>query len=386
MNDERNNYDFNNKRNNQRSYPSYVIVSLTSGLIGALIFAMIFRPISLPLKKEINKENEQRQNITIETSEDPNIPEVVAQKTMESVVGITTRQVRESNDLFFGPTRQLVEGTGSGVLVSSDGYILTNSHVIAGGKAEDMKVLFIDGSEKDGNLVWQDRTLDLAIIKVEGEGLKAAELGNSDEVNIGEVAIAIGNPLGLEFERTVTSGIISGLNRSLQISEDGSMEGLIQTDASINSGNSGGPLLNKEGKVIGINTLKIKSVEGMGFAQPINLVKPVIDQIITKGEFIGAYIGITGEDAVRYQKASGIDFGVEYGVLIREVKKDLPAEKAGLKPGDIITSINGDKVESLQGLRKILYRFKPGESINLGIVRDKQTLDINLELTSMDKK
>ncbi len=371
------------EKQKQRSYPSYVLISLASGLVGALIFAVIFggKGVRTGFEEKIIKP--QTKSVTIETSDESNIPEAVAEKTMGSVVGITSKQIRERNDFFFGPMQQLIEGVGSGIIVSSDGYIVTNSHVIANGKAEELNVLFIDGSEKEASVVWYDDTLDLAVIKVDAENLAPAELGDSDKIKIGETAVAIGNPLGLEFERTVTAGIVSGLNRTLQVSAESNMEGLIQTDASINSGNSGGPLLNKEGKVIGINTLKIQSVEGMGFAQPINLVKPVIDQITATGTFDDAYIGIIGEDAMRYQKAKGADLGIEYGTLITAVQKDSPADKAELKPGDVITSINGDKVESFQGLRKLLYKYKPGESVVLGIVRDKQSTDINVTLAGL---
>lgn len=370
-----------NKDKRQRSYPSYVLVGLASALIGALIFALVIEG-----REKIYRSLNQPQNkITINAKDNYSIAEAVAEKTMASVVGITTKEVRESRDIFFGTTRQLVEGVGSGIIVSSDGYILTNSHVVADGRAQDIRALFIDGTEIEANLVWNDQSLDLAVIKVEANDLHVAELGNSDEVKIGEPAIAIGNPLGLEFERTVTSGIISGMNRTIAVSENSNMEGLIQTDASINSGNSGGPLLNKDGKVVGINTLKIQTGEGMGFSQPINIVKPIVEQIINTGTFEEAYLGIYAEDVLRYQKTTGKDFGVNFGSLIVQVEKDSPADKAGLKPGDIITSINGDNIETFQGLRKALYKFKPGESIKLGVVRDKQSKDIDVELEDTNK-
>lgn len=372
----------NSKAEKQRSYPSYVLVGLASAVAGGLIFASLFsnadklNPVS----------NSQPQNkVTINAKDNYSIPEAVAEKTMPSVVGITTRQVRESNDLFFGTRSQLVEGVGSGVVLSADGYILTNSHVIADGKAQDVKVLFMDGNEMEASMIWNDVLLDLAVLKVEAENLTAAELGDSDKIKIGQPAVAIGNPLGLEFERTVTSGIISGANRTFAVTDNFKMEGLIQTDASINNGNSGGPLLDQEGKVIGINTLKLMTVEGMGFAQPINIAKPVIDQILKTGQFEEAYIGIHGEDVLRYEKITGRDFGVDYGTLITQVLRNSPAEKAELKPGDVITSINGDRIESFQSLKRALYKFKPGETIIFGIVRDRQSLDIDVELESVQE-
>ena len=369
--------DDTNKGKNKKKYSKYVLTSLVSGAIGALLFSSVFASNI--------KENDNASDITIAASEDTSIPEAVAEKTMESVVGITTKQVQTQRDLFNGLKEEVVEGVGSGVIISEDGYILTNSHVVSDGSAQDVKVLFEDGSEKDAQLIWNDATLDLAVIKADAKGLKPASLGDSDKINIGETAIAIGNPLGLEFERTVTSGIISGLNRSLQVSDAYSMEGLIQTDASINSGNSGGPLLNKQGEVIGINTLKIQSGEGMGFAQPINIAKPFIDEIIKTGTFEDVYLGIYGGDALKYQKTTGEDIGTDRGVIVTAVEEESPSDIAGIKPGDIIVSINGDNVDSFQNLKETLCKYKPGETIKVGVIRDKQSEDINIELVGKDK-
>ncbi|MDO5707108.1 MAG: trypsin-like peptidase domain-containing protein [Andreesenia angusta] len=374
-------YYNNSKKYHQhkKKYPSYVLISMTSGIIGALIFASVFSVGNNLIK---NKSNMPAKNITIAAKgEDINITQAVADKAMDSVVGIITKEIRERNDIFTGPSQSLIEGTGSGVIVSDDGYILTNSHVIANNRAEEIKVLFKDGSEKDGRVIWNDNSLDLAVIKVEAKNLRAADLGDSDKLKIGETAIAIGNPLGLEFERTVTSGIVSGLNRSLPVQNGNSMEGLIQTDASINSGNSGGPLLNSKGQVIGINTLKLQSVEGMGFAQPINTVKSVIDEIKKNGGFEEAYIGIYGEDVLKYQKITGRDLGTETGVLITQIANNSPAEQADLKPGDIILNIEDQEIKSLQGLKKELYKYKPGEKIFIKILRDKAEMKVNIDLS-----
>ncbi len=369
------------KKKKERSYPSYVLVSLTSGIIGALIFASVFSAGNGAAGK--NADNPGGGNITIAASEDMNVPQAVAEKTMDAVVGITTKEVREQNSLFTGPVQQVVEGVGSGIVVDENGYILTNSHVVANGDAKDIKVLFSDGNEKEANVIWNDPSLDLAVIKVDAKGLKTAELGDSDDIQIGETAIAIGNPLGLDFERTVTSGIVSGLNRSISVSDSGTaMEGLIQTDASINSGNSGGPLLNSEGKVIGINTLKIQSSEGMGFAQPINLVKSVINEIVNTGSFEEAYIGIYGGDVLKYQQATGRDFGAEEGTLVTSIAQGSPAEKADIKAGDVITGINENKVESFQGLKKELYKYKPGDKVTLKIVREGKEMNIDVQLSN----
>lgn len=366
------------KKEKVRTYPSYVLISLTSGIIGALIFATLFS-----VGGRTNPKN-NKDNITIAASENMNIPEAVAEKTMDSVVGITKKEIREQESIFTGPVKQIVEGVGSGVIVSSDGYILTNSHVV-GGSSGELKVLFSDGKEKEAKIIWQDKSLDLAIIKADAQGLKAAELGDSDKIKIGQSAIAIGNPLGLEFERTVTSGIVSGLNRSLEVSDNGTnMEGLIQTDASVNSGNSGGPLLDKTGKVIGINTLKIQSSEGMGFAQPINLVKSIIEEVTKNGRFEEAYIGIYGGDVLKYQQMTGKDLGVKKGTLVTSIAENSPAEKAGIEPGDVIVGINDKEIDSFQGLKKELYKYKPGEKIKLKISRNGKEKEINIILSNTE--
>lgn len=375
-----NEYEKNDNEKKKRSYPSYVVVSIISAVVGALMFSVIYS-ISLNRDGETNSAQTQNTgNITITPSDDITTVEAVAQKTMSSVVGVTTTEVVQD----FWSTQE-VQGVGSGLVVSADGYILTNSHVISNGTAENIKVMFMNGEEKEARAVWYDAMMDLAVIKVEGENLDVAQLGNSDGVNIGQLAIAIGNPLGLEFERTVTSGIISGLDRSLDIDEFNQMKGLLQTDASINSGNSGGPLLNAKGEVIGINTLKISSGEGLGFAIPINMAKPIVDEIVKTGEFREAYIGIEGMDVARYQKMTGRDLGVKTGILVAKVAEGSPAEEAGLQSEDIIVSIDGDGVDSFKALKERLYSYKPGQEIRVGIVRSGQTRDLLVKLADMPR-
>lgn len=369
-----------NSKKKSRSYPSYVVVAMISAVIGALVFSAVF---SLKFDRESTQDSPKTQNtgnITINPSDDVTTVEAVAQKAMSSVVGITTTEVVQ--DLW---STQEVQGVGSGVVVSADGYILTNSHVISNGSAQNIKVMFMNGEEREARAVWYDMLMDLAVVKVEAENLDVAYLGDSENVNIGQLAIAIGNPLGLEFERTVTSGIISGLERAVSIDEFNKMEGLLQTDASINSGNSGGPLLNSKGEVIGINTLKISSGEGLGFALPINMAKPIVEEIVRTGEFREAYIGLEGIDVARYQKMTGRDLGVKTGVLVAKVAEDSPAESAGLKAEDVIVSIDGDGIESFKALRERLYRYKPGQEIRLGIVRSGQTRDLLVKLSDVPR-
>lgn len=313
--------------------------------------------------------------ITINSNDSINTVSAVVKKNIKSVVGITTLATTQAN-IFSQP--QDVSGVGSGVIVSSDGYILTNSHVVADGEAKELKVLFEDGETVEGKVVWVDPLIDLAVVKVEKNNLTVAELGDSDELIVGEIAIAIGNPLGLEFERTVTSGIISGLNRTVRVESSNVIDFLIQTDASINPGNSGGPLLNAQGKVIGINTAKVKTAEGLGFAIPINQVKAVVAEIIDKGSFQTVYMGITGVAVEEYEQRLGVKLGAEKGIVIIEVEKDSAADKAGILPGDVIQSIDGNEVIDMGQLKRNLYKFKQNDTTSLAFLRNgsEQTTQI----------
>lgn len=303
-------------------------------------------------------------NITITPQDGMNITTAVAKKAISSVVGITAVQLQRE---FFW-TRP-VEGVGSGVIVDSNGYILTNSHVIANGEAKEINVLFENGDKLEGKVLWYDPILDLAVIKVNASNLDEAELGDSDTLEVGEYAAAIGNPLGLNFQRSVTSGVISGLHRSIQVDRYNVIEDLIQTDASINPGNSGGPLLNEMGQVIGINTAKIQTGEGLGFSIPINSVKPIIAEIIREGGFNNVYIGFTGKDIETYERQMNVDLPVGKGVVVVEVFADSPAYKAGLRASDIITKIDDYPIESMIGIRKVLYNYRVGDKAVLNINR-----------------
>lgn len=354
---------------------SYLLVALIAGIIGGLVSSYIAPTYLygkwLPMPEIYNSQPALVNTITINPIEDISVVAAVAAKSVSSVVGITTVQIQRD----FLWTRP-VEGVGSGVIVNSDGYILTNSHVIGDGNAKEINVLFENGEKIEGRVLWYDSTLDLAVVKVNKKNLPVAELGDSDEIYVGQVAVAIGNPLGLDFQRTVTSGIISGLNRSIQVSRYNIMEGLIQTDASINPGNSGGPLLNAVGNVIGINTAKIKTGEGLGFSIPINLVKPVIDEIINDGSFKNVYIGFTGSEVKVYEVQMNVRLPAEEGVVIIEILPNSPAAEAGLRPLDVIEKVDNDKVTNMSNLRKTLYNYRIGQKAVLTINRNGETLKV----------
>ena len=305
----------------------------------------------------------------------------VAKKSLDSVVGITTVGVQE-NMFFQG---RVVEGVGSGVVVSKDGYILTNAHVVQDGKAEKIEVLLTNGKKSSAKLLWYDTTLDLAVIKTDMTGLKPVEMGDSDKVQIGDKAIAIGNPLGLDLQSTLTSGYISGKDRTITLQNGLQMDGLMQTDAAINSGNSGGGLFDQEGKLIGINTAKA-SAEGIGFTIPINVAKTIVDNIVSGGSFEGVKLGISGVDVKTFQQATGQRLSIDKGIYVVEVVKGSSAQKAGVTRGDIITKVNGKAINTMSSLKKALLEVRPKQEGKITVYRYGSTKDLDIEFSTLEKK
>lgn len=304
-----------------------------------------------------------------------NVYHAITEKAMPSVVGITTTSINRNN-MFAIPTQ--TEGVGTGIIVDSNGYILTNSHVVSDGGATSVNVLFNDGNTDAGKVLWYDSQLDLAIVKVEKTGLTPAEFGNSDEVRVGDISVAIGNPLGLEFQKSVTQGIISGLDRTIK-TEQSNMTGLIQTDASINSGNSGGPLLNKNGQVIGINTAKASQAEGLGFAIPINTAKSIVEEVIKNGKYEKVTLGIKGMDLDKYEMATGLDLDGDKGVYIAEVISGSAADKANIKVGDVITKVGKIDITSMSDLNKVLYSYSKGSNSDIVVIRGGKQVTVNVK-------
>lgn len=305
--------------------------------------------------------------------------EDIIEEVMKSVVGISILQANEESIFDVDLTEKW--GMGTGIIVSEDGYILTNQHLArkVGGK---VTVNLDDGESIQGKIVWVEEDIDLAIVKINKNNLTPAKFANSDNVRIGNEVLAIGNPLGVEFQRTTTSGIISGINRTLTFEENGEtifMEDLLQTDASINSGNSGGPLINQSGEVLGINTVKITSAEGIGFAIPINIIIPVINKFAENGKFNEASLGILAYDKeiVKYTKSS---INVEDGIYVVGLTKKGPAEKAGIKEKDVLVSIDGIKLEKVTDLREYIYSKEPGDMVSLIVSRNNKIEDIKVKL------
>ncbi|AEV70579.1 S1C family serine protease [Acetivibrio clariflavus] len=330
-----------------------------------------------PEPNDVAQGNAAQNNNTLENTEREYTIQEIVKSVMPGVVGISVLKV-DGNSIFDRNTESW--GVGSGVIVSTNGYILTNHHV-AGGKNKRIIVSLEDGRNIDGTTVWSDPVLDLAIVKVNATGLQPIPLGDANALVVGEPAIAIGNPLGLQFQRTVTSGIISALNRTIEIETEGGinyMEDLIQTDASINPGNSGGPLINSKGQVVGINTVKVTSAEGIGFAVPINIAVPIINQFIENGEFVEPYLGVFAYDkeVVLYIDSTK---KLDKGVYIAKIDENGPAFKSGLRVGCIIKEVDGKEVNTMMQLRTYIYSKKPGDIINI-TCQDETTRSIPLKL------
>jgi serine protease Do len=284
---------------------------------------------------------------------------------------------------------------GSGIVYDTGGWILTNKHVIAG--ATTIKVRLQDKREFDGTVYGQDTLTDLAIVKISGAtGLKAAPLGDSSTLQVGQLAVAIGSPLGLDYPNSVTSGIVSGLGRDITVAGDGSsansgtnLHGLIQTDAAINPGNSGGPLIDSAGRVIGVSTAIAQTAQGIGFAIPINVAKPILQQALAGEKLSRPYIGIAYmaiDLGLKAQNNLPLDHGAwvhnedASGNSIDAVVAGSPADKAGIKNGDIITAIEGQAIDGAHPLEDLLVLYAPGRTISVDLYRAGKTITVHLTL------
>jgi S1-C subfamily serine protease len=260
-----------------------------------------------------------------------------------------------------------VEGSGSGVIITPDGYIVTNSHVIE--DAISVEVNLADGTTDNAEVIGQDAATDIALLRISGSGLPMAHLGDSDKLRVGQLAIAVGNPLG--FQSTVTAGVISALGRSLRSHTGRLIENVIQTDAALNPGNSGGPLVDSRGYVIGINTAIIQYAQGICFAIPVNTMRCVVTQLIREGKVVRGFLGISGQTVplpvrvVRY-----FQLGHNSGVQVVDIAKASPAHGAGLKEGDIIISLGGGPITSVDDIHRRLTREAIGKNLEIVLLRD----------------
>lgn len=394
--DNENNFNLNENNSFKKSsskishhngFGKSVIVPFVSGIIGATL--VVGTCFGVPTIKNKIIGGSSNGIITTSSSSDTSVVNVadysntsiaVAEKVLPSVVGITVNY--QINSIFGNSSSQ---ATGSGIIISEDGYIITNNHVIstessssyyAIEEATGIKVNLYGSDESyDATVVGTDSYTDLAVLKIDKTGLTPATLGNSDNVKVGEFVMAIGNPLGMDY--SVTSGIVSAVNR--EVTSDGSVYYAIQTDAAINSGNSGGALVNANGEVIGINTLKLSGtgIEGIGFAIPISSTTSVINQLIDHQTVKRPYIGILGSSL---DSTTAERYNLPEGIYVESVEDNSPAQKAGLQKGDIITKIEGNDVKSVNELNKIKYTYNIGDTVTLTIYRNNENQDIKLQL------
>lgn len=303
----------------------------------------------------------------------------IIEETTKSVVGIS--KLKSTGNSILSNRNESELGLGTGIIVSDNGYILSNAHV-TGERYSKCYITLENGQNYEGKVMWSDESLDLSITKIEARNLNYAKLGDSSKIRVGETVYTIGNPIGFEFRRTVTSGIISAKNRSIKIEEENNqtyMSDLIQTDATINPGNSGGPLITPNGEVIGINTVKISTAEGIGFAIPINVVKTIIESYKQTGTYEQATIGIYAYDknVIPY-----LDTNVKFekGIYVAQITPKGAADGSELEEKDIIVSIDDKELNTMNDLREYIYTKKPGDQVTLKINRKKITKNINITL------
>lgn len=391
----------NGKNKNTSGFGKSVLLPFFSGIVGcSVVIGTCFGVPSIKSKlinntsSNISTSNNNSSNSTgyvtqTSLSNYSDTAVYAANKILPSIVGIKIEYTVNTSSFFGRNSSSTATASGSGIIISEDGYILTNNHVVSSSSSTDSNsyyqitdagkvtvTLFNDETEYEAKIVGQDEQTDLAVIKIDKSGLTAAEFADSDSVKVGEFAMAVGNPVNMNS--TVTTGIVSAVNRKITDS-DGKTYTCIQTDAAINSGNSGGALVNSEGKVIGINTLKLSGtgIEGIGFAIPINLTTDVTSQLIQYNKVKRPYIGISGIDL---DETRAKTYNLVVGVYIKSVDDFSAAEKAGLKAGDVIVEVEDKKITKMDELNEIKNSHKIGDQIKLKVNRDGNEKEITVTL------
>lgn len=363
---------------------NFFIVNLLIGAIVGIVYYVYSTYSKIPVtpQYEITRTESTVQAQTVENVEQKsqNVATVL-ENTSQSVVGISKIKTH-SNSIFSSKNSYNELGLGTGIIVSSNGYILSNCHV-TGEKLSTCYITLENGYTYEGSVVWCSPDLDLSITKINASNLPYATIGNSSNIRTGQTVFAIGNPIGFEFRKTITSGIISATNRTVRIEENNTvsyMTDLLQTDASINPGNSGGPLVTPSGEVIGVNTVKITSAEGIGFAVPINVVKPVIEKFVKDNKFDEAFLGIYAydKDVIPYV-ASSPNF--TSGIYVVHITDNSPAISSGIQTGDIITSVDNVSINNMIELREYVYSKNPGDTVSINISRGYVTRTFDVVLT-----
>lgn len=350
-------------------------------IIIALLAIIIIKVMSIdsnPITTSVGY-NAQKLNADSEIIENKPSNENMIEKSVKAIVGIS--KIKENGTSIFINNAEEKLGLGSGVVITDNGYIVSNQHVV-GNKYSTCYVALDDGKTYEGSVVWADKNIDLAIIKINKGNLDYLNLGDSDSISLAEDIYAIGNPLGMDFQKTVTKGIISALNRTIKIEEqDGNiyMEDLIQIDATINVGNSGGALINTNGELIGINSVKISDADGIGFAVPINIIKPIVNSLTSEGKFDEAWLGIYGYDkeAIKYLDSK---IEIETGIYVAQIASDGPLFNSELQEGDIITQIDNTKINKMNDLKKYIYGKKTNDVVVLNVLRNGKEFQKSVKL------
>ncbi|MCA0985359.1 trypsin-like peptidase domain-containing protein [Halobacillus yeomjeoni] len=377
-----------NEKKNTRNYKRS---GLAFGVLGAIVAVFVvttlfqWKGISI----SINTDEPTAQADELNFGQKQEAVTQAVEETSKAVVGITN--IQESRQ---GTQKA---GNGSGVIYKEDGndaFVVTNHHVIEG--ASELEVILSDGKKVNAELKGSDPFTDLAVLQIDSEHVeKVANFADANDVEVGQTAITIGNPLGMEFAGSVTKGIVSGLNRNIPVDLNGDKKPdwqteVLQTDAAINPGNSGGALINLQGEVIGINSMKIAKaeVEGIGFSIPMNVVKPVIKDLESSGKVERPYMGVSLQDVSQVpgsvlQRELNLPADISHGVLVQGVEQESPAHQAGLEKYDVITAIEGNKVDSLMNLRQFLYnKANIGDNIEITVYRNGEPVKTELELSA----
>jgi serine protease Do len=355
-----------------------LIVALIGGVIGSVLTYLVVD--EKLLNGTTDTSSESTTNVKYEITETDSPVVAIAAKAGPSIVGVKVTYTTQS---FFGTEE--ADEEGSGIVYSEDGYIITNYHVIESAINNTTAVVEVSLPNTDesyeAKIIGGDETTDLAVIKIDKTGLTKADFGESSELQVGELAVAIGNPLGEELAGSVTVGYISALNR--QITADGRTYNLVQTDAAINPGNSGGALVNSKGEVIGINTVKISvtGVEGLGFAIPIDDALPIIKELIENGKIVRPYIGVSGVDL---DETTAKRNNLVEGIYIAQVLNGSPAKEAGLQKGDVIVKFEGEEVKTMEELNKQKNTKNIGDTVTITVNRNGKEIDVKLKLASDD--
>jgi len=373
-------YSYQKRESKLKKIISTIILIIVVSAASIFLYDMYLK-IEVTPKNFVSQENLDAVRLSNNNQADNEQEKIVniLEYSCKCVVGIS--KIRNVGESILDNNATTNLGLGSGIIVSNDGYIVTNWHV-AGNKYSNCYVTLEDGEIYNGSILWADSNLDLAIVKIKANGLDYLSFGDSENLNLGDKVYAIGNPIGIEFQRTVTSGIISGLNRTVKIEEENDrsyMEDLIQTDATINPGNSGGPLISETGEVIGINSIKISTAEGIGFAIPINTIKTIVNSFIETGKFDEAYLGIFAYDKeVIPYITSDLEF--DSGIYVTQISKDGPCYNSELKVGDIITKIDEIPINKMSELRDYIYKKQVGDIVKLTVNRNDKIYLINIKL------